>query len=309
VLTRTRPRLFVTDRGAGEPVLLVTGWTISSAVFDPVAEHYLPHVRVIAYDHRGAGRSERWLAPVSAAMLAADAARVLDDRDLESAHVVGLSLGAAMALELAIRMPSRVRSLVLIGGGAGGPDTVLPPAGDALRAIDGVWRDTLRQRRLWPAAAVFSARFRREQPDRVAHYMPAFSRHLAPPWASWWQLVAIANFGRHASLRRVRAPTLVLHGDEDVMSPPANARLLAEGIPGAELHIVPGAGHALPMELPEETARLIVAWVRRHAASVPPPSKRRQVAREHATRPFSLPSGAARNTRAAAARLVRRRGD
>ena len=82
--TRSRPRLFVTDRGAGEPVLLITGWMISSAVFDPVAELYLPHVRVIAYDHRGTGRSAPWPAPVSMAMLAADAARVLDDRGVAS---------------------------------------------------------------------------------------------------------------------------------------------------------------------------------------------------------------------------------
>jgi len=308
VLTRSRPRLFVSDRGAGEPVLLITGWTISSAIFDPVAEHYLPQVRVIAYDHRGAGRSEPWLTPVSAGMLAADAARVLDDRGLESAHVVGLSLGAAIALELAIRMPSRVKSLVLVGGGTGGPMTVLPPLGDAARAIGGAWLDTLRHRRPWPAAAVFSARFCREHPDEVARFMPAFGRHLAPPWASWWQLVAVASFGRRASLHRVRAPTMILHGEEDVMSPPQNARMLAAGIPGAELHVVPGVGHAVPLELPEESARLLVGWVRRHAAATPPPSRRRDAVRERATRPFSLHAGTARNTRDAAARLLRRGG-
>ena len=53
--TRSRPRLFVSDRGSGEPVLLITGWTISSAVFDPVAHLYEPQVRILAYDHRGAG--------------------------------------------------------------------------------------------------------------------------------------------------------------------------------------------------------------------------------------------------------------
>src|SRR6266536_1315235 len=83
---------------------------ISSAVFDPIAHLYLPHLRVIAYDHRGTGRSGAWPAPVSAAMLAADAASVLDDRGIATAHVVGLSLGAGVALELAIRMTSRVKS-------------------------------------------------------------------------------------------------------------------------------------------------------------------------------------------------------
>lgn len=67
---------------------MITGWTISSAVFDPITDLYVPPLRVISYDHRGTGRSGAWLGPVSIAMLAADAARVLDDRGLRSAHVL-----------------------------------------------------------------------------------------------------------------------------------------------------------------------------------------------------------------------------
>jgi pimeloyl-ACP methyl ester carboxylesterase len=296
-LTRSRPRLFLTDEGSGEPVLLITGWTISAAIFEPVAPLYVPHVRVVTYDHRGAGRSQPWVTPVSASMLAADAARVLDDRGIEHAHVVGLSLGAAIALELAVRMPARVKSLVLIGGAAGGPTMALPPLRDAARAIGGVWRDTLRHRGLWPAAALFSAGFRAEHPDRVAAYMPYFQRHLAPPWAATWQLIAAASFSRRSSLHRVRAPTLVYHGGEDVMTPPGNAEMLAAGIPGAELQIVPGAGHALPLEQPEAAAEALLAWVARHADAQPRPAPARAVARERVTRPFALHTGTFRNTR------------
>lgn len=288
-------KLFVTDRGAGEPVLVITGWTISSAVFEPIADLYLPHVRVVAYDHRGAGRSSRWPAPVSAALLAADAARVLDQRDIAAAHVVGLSMGAAIALELAIRMPGRVKSLVLVGGGAGGPSTVRPALRDAAAALGSMALDSARHRQMWAAALLFSERFRAEHPDRVAQYMPYFARDRAPAWASAWQLVAMACFGRSSSLRRVRAPTLVLHGSEDAMSPPGNARLLAAGIPGAELCIVPGAGHAVPLEHPEATARLLLDWVRRHAACEPPRPRTLEVLGERVTRPFSLPAGALRN--------------
>jgi pimeloyl-ACP methyl ester carboxylesterase len=60
--TTSRPPLFFTDLGSGEPVLVIIGWTISSAVFDPVVELYLPRVRVVAYDHRGTGRSGAWSA-------------------------------------------------------------------------------------------------------------------------------------------------------------------------------------------------------------------------------------------------------
>jgi pimeloyl-ACP methyl ester carboxylesterase len=312
VRTRSSPRLFFTDAGSGEPVLLITGWTISSAVFDPIADLYLPRVRVVAYDHRGTGRSARWLGPVTPAMLAADAARVLDDRGIRSAHAVGLSMGAAVALELAVRMPSRVKSLVLVGGGAGGPTTVLPRLGHAASEIGAVAADTVRHRRLWPAAALFSKDFRDAHPERVAEYIVPFGEHRAPPWAVAWQTLAIACFARRSSLRRVRAPTLVLHGDQDVMSPPANAELLAREIPRAELHLVPGAGHAVPLERPEAIATLLLAWIDRQAREDPASVGAVDVIGERATRPFSLHASALRNTRDAArlgaTALGRRRG-
>lgn len=297
--TRSRPRLFVTDRGSGEPVLLITGWTISSAVFDPVADLYLPRMRIIAYDHRGAGRSAPWPALVSMAMLAADAARVLDDRGLQDAHVVGLSMGAAVALELAIRMPQRVKSLVLVGGAAGGPSTARPGLREACGAVGAVLSDSVRHRCAWPAAALFSERFRDDHPERVAEYMPYFAQHRAAPWAMGWQLVAAACFGRSGSLHSVGAPTLVLHGALDVMAPAANARLLADGIPGAQLHLVADAGHAVPLEQPDACAQLLHDWVDRHAWFEPPRRSRLATIGERVTRPLALPTGTLRNTREA----------
>ncbi len=291
----------MTDRGAGEPVLLITGWTISSAVFDPVAELYLPHVRIIAYDHRGTGRSAQWPAPVSMAMLAADAARVLDDRGVACAHVVGLSMGAGVALELAVRMPQRVKSLVLVGGGAGGPTTVTPDVGTAAGTVGTVLSDTVHHRHLWPAAALFAPQFLDEHPEKVAEYMPYFAAHRAPPWMAGWQTLAVACFSRRRSLARVRAPTLVLHGALDVMTPVGNAHLLADGIPGAELHVVPDAGHAVPLEHPAASAELLIGWVKRHATTAPPAPRRLDVLGERITRPFSLHAGALRNAGDAAA--------
>ena len=303
--TRTRPHLHLSDGGSGEPLLLITGWTISAAVFEPVAGLYLPHARVVSYDHRGTGRSQRWLGPVSMAMLAADAARVLDDREISRAHVVGLSMGAAVALELAARMGHRVKSLVLIGGGAGGPATALPGMRDAAATAAAVLRDTASRRSLWPAAALFSKRFLHDHPERVNELMPYFGRGRASPWASAMQAAAAACFARAGSLADIGAPTLVLHGGEDVISPPDNARALARGIPGAELHLVPGAGHAVAVERPRATARLVLAWVRDHAAlPAPQAPPRRQVISERLTRPLSLPAGALRNTAASVSQLA-----
>ena len=119
-----------------------------------------------------------------------------------------------------------------------------------------------------------------------------------------WQALAAACFGRRGSLARVRAPTLVLHGGQDVMVPLANAELLADGIPGAELHVMHDAGHAVPLEHPEASARLLIEWVQRHAAVEPAAPCRRQVIGERLARPFSLFSGTVRSTGDAAALAV-----
>jgi hypothetical protein len=90
------------------------------------------------------------------------------------------------------------------------------------------------------------------------------------------------------------------------MVPVANARLLADCIPGAELRVVPGAGHAVPLEEPKACARMLVDWVERHAGLEPAePGLLRSVG-ERATRPFALHAGALRNTRDALNRLARR---
>ncbi len=115
------------------------------------------------------------------AMLAADAARVLDDRDIAGANVVGLSMGVEVALELAVRMPHRVKSIVLIGAGAGGPTTARPGARAAAGTAAAVLSDSVRHRHAWPAAALLSTQFRNEHPDNVSAYMPYFTRHRAPP--------------------------------------------------------------------------------------------------------------------------------
>jgi 3-oxoadipate enol-lactonase len=295
--TRSHPKLYLTDTGAGEPVLVITGWTISSAVFETMSDRLTPTVRVIAYDHRGTGRSAPWLGPVSAASLAADAARVLEDRGLESAHIVGLSLGAGIALELAVRMPHRVRSLCLVGGAAGGPSFVLPAPRDAVQLLADLTADSVRHRKPWPAAALFSARFRDEHSALADELTIPFTENLAPPWAAWWQTLAVTCMSRASSLPRLSAPTLILHGGQDVMTPPGNARLLAERIPNAELHIFEDAGHAAPFEHPEACTALMLEWFARHAGRTLPTVTPRGKFAERATRPFSLVAGSLRNTR------------
>ncbi len=121
-----------------------------------------------------------------------------------------------------------------------------------------------------------------------------------------WQALATACFGRRASLHRVRAPTLVLHGGQDAMAPVANAQLLAHGISCAELHVIHEAGHAVPLEHPTASAQLLIEWVRRHATVRPPAPRRLDLIGERITQPFTLHAGTLRSARAAAASVAQR---
>jgi 3-oxoadipate enol-lactonase len=289
-------RLHVERHGEGEPLLFITGFTISSAVFEPVLDRYARRFACILYDNRGSGRSPAPLWPTSMPELAADAASVLERAGVPAAHVYGVSMGGMIAQELAIRFPERVRGLVLGGTTPGGPRAVRPTLAE-LRALG----SALRQDR---AAHLFSPAFRREHPDEVRRLLGLFVRHRPPPQGVVSHLLATIYHDTVSRLGQIQAPTFVLHGDEDAMSPLANARLLAERIPDAELAIVPGAGHAYALEQPERSYALLADWMDRRSPIAPGVARAGvAAAAEPLTRAFGLPIGAAR-TGASLAGLV-----
>ncbi len=291
-----RPRLWYERRGSGEPLLLITGFAISAAVFEPVRPLYERHFDCVVYDNRGVGRSGRSPWPASIPQFAGDAVRLLDALGLDSAHVYGASMGGMIAQELAIRFPERVRGLVLAGTTPGGPRAVRPALGE-LAALLGRAVGALREPgRPWLGAMLFSESFRREQPERVRELLAYFALHRASAWgvnAHWWATVYHDTVSRLAC---IQAPTLVMHGERDAMSPIGNARMLAERIPDAELAIVPGAGHAFALERPEESlsaaARLAAAASRPIAAGSCAPGLAARA--EPVTRALGLPVGALR---------------
>jgi pimeloyl-ACP methyl ester carboxylesterase len=296
-------RLYFERHGGGEPLLLVTGFAISAAVFEPVLERYAERFDCIVYDNRGAGRTRAPRRLASMPGLAADAAGLLDALDVPSAHVLGISMGGMVAQELALRFPQRVRGLILGGTSPGGPRAARPALGE-LAALGSA---LAARRRDWLAHALFSPEFRSGHPAEVARLLEPFARHRPPPdgvLAHWW---ASVYHDTTARLGRIQAPTLVMHGERDTLAPVANARLLAARIPDAELALVPGAGHAYALERPELSFRLLTEWLDRRAPIAPGAPRRGVLARaEPWTRPFGLPVGMARTGGSLAAMVSER---
>ena len=300
----TSTRLHVEREGTGEPLLWITGFAISSEIFSPVVSTYAAEFDCIRYDNRGAGRSPAPWRPTSIPELAGDAVRLLDALGVDSAHVYGLSMGGMVAQEMAIRFPDRVRALVLGGTSHGGPRAVLPSPQIAAALTSRGAPAALRAELV--GRALFTPEFREREPDLVRRYLSLLGRHRTSGRGLVSHLTASAYHDTRARLHRIVAPTLVLHGAHDELTPVANARLLAGAIPEAELRLV-SAGHAYLLEKPEESHRLFAQWLAARSPVSPGRPLTGLAARsEPLTRHLGLQVGALRTARSLAAGRPRR---
>jgi pimeloyl-ACP methyl ester carboxylesterase len=295
-LTATRPPLYFEDRGAGDPLLVIAGFAVSSAVLAPLADLYATRLRCITYDHPGTGRSSKRSLPFSTAHLAASATRVLDELGIEAAHVAGLSMGGIVAQELALRFPNRVRGLILMSTSTRGLTAPADPRKVAT-ATARIVRGSLQRRRLWLGPAVFSPGFLEREPDRADALLESVTNHPAAPWGIAGQLCATGFHDRALDLHHIRAHTLVLHGERDILVPVSNAHRLAEGIPDADLHVFPGVGHAFEYERLDETFSVICDWLDRRRPVAGDQLSAGAARAERLTRPLAAHAGALRLSR------------
>jgi pimeloyl-ACP methyl ester carboxylesterase len=190
--------------------------------------------------------------------LAADAAEILDGRP---AHVVGFSMGGYVALTLALTRPDLVRSLVLAGTGAGGPDRVPRPAHvrEAFEAALGLPPEEARRATM---PYTFSAGWPDANPERFEEILAATLEHPTPMKTIEVHMAACyAFYDRGLEVERITAPALVVHGADDLIVPPENGRILARRLPNARHVEVAGRGHNLQLEDPETFNELVLAFL------------------------------------------------
>jgi pimeloyl-ACP methyl ester carboxylesterase len=212
-------------------------------------------LRVLAFDNRGVGRSDRPPGPYTTADMADDAVAVLDCAGLERAHIYGISLGGMIAQEIALRHPARVERLVLGATTAGG--THASAADEATLAFFHRRGEMPAEEAVWASVPYnYSARTRAEYGERVAEDIAQRLRFPVAPEPYAAQLAAALGHDTHDRLPSIAAPTLVVHGAEDVMVPRANGRLAAGRIPHAELVELPGAAHLYPTDEPAADRRI-----------------------------------------------------
>src|SRR3954452_20175503 len=237
-------RLYWESVGHGPAVLLIAGQGMTIDGWWATIPVLARSFRVIAFDNRDTGRSSRVRWRYSAAQMAEDAAAVLDAAGADRAHVYGISLGSLVAQELALRHPERVCALVLGASSAGGYAAYKPSPSSPAQTFLVRAGAMAPEEAEWAAVPyTYGEKTRREHPERIAEDIAHRMASPPEPLAYIHQAAAVATHDAYERLNRISAPTLVVHGERDVFIPPANALVLAERIPSAQLRLWPDAGH------------------------------------------------------------------
>ncbi len=205
---------------------------------------------VVAYDHRGNGRSDDPPGPCTMATFVEDACAVLDEVGVTAAHVYGQSFGGMVAIELALTRPERIRTLILAATHAGPAQEVCAERANVPKGEP--WR------------ALYSPAFPETHPDHVADDLAVAASGVQHTSGERRQWEAIQGFDAYDRLGGIRVPTLVLHGTEDRLVSPGNATRLAGEIPGAELQWLDGAGHLYHSEQAAAADAAVLGFIARH---------------------------------------------
>lgn len=250
--------------GSGEPLLLIQGMSGTHVSWGEPFRRLLEECfDVVAFDNRGIGLSERISEAFTIGEMAEDTAELLDRLEIESAHVVGISMGGMIAQELALSHPERLRSLTLGCTYCGGEGSRLMPRENAEK-LGAAMASGDRDKAILAGYEVnLSPAFRADEGAYAAFYEMA-TKVPAAKQVIELQLQAIFGHDTGGRIGGISVPTLIVHGTEDGVLPFSNGEQIAALMPQARFEVLEGVGHMFWWEQPQRSAELI----REHALAV-----------------------------------------
>lgn len=250
--------------GSGDPLLLIMGFGMPGIAWTPVLP-FLSAFKCIYYDNRGTGNSDRPEGAYSIAVMAEDAARLLDALRIEKAKVYGISMGGMIAQELALHYPERVEKLVLGCTAAGGSTAKMAPFEVLEKLIASV-----RLMATKPAEALdvlipllYPAEFIARHPELKPLMLAGLNMVPGtPPETADRTVAGLIQFNTYERLPQIKCPVLIVHGEKDVLIPPENALIMKARLEHAELLMIPDAGHGYWAADPVGIHQRISAWLK-----------------------------------------------
>ncbi len=249
--------------GQGEPLVLIMGLRRNAEWWYRQIPHLSQHFTVLAFDNRGAGRSDKPREEYSIRLFADDTAELMEAVGIRRAHVLGVSMGGYIAQELAINYSEKIRRLILGCTSAGGEGAVrmTPERLVTFTANEGLTPEQILRKDM---DIFFSDKFVRENPQKIEEFVEISFRHYQPAFAFFQQFDACQKHDTADRVGRIAAPTLIMTGDDDLLVPPENSHILKELMPSSELILFPRCRHCFFLEAADEFNEKAIAFFKAH---------------------------------------------
>ncbi|HVN29913.1 MAG TPA: alpha/beta hydrolase [Candidatus Binataceae bacterium] len=232
--------------GNGEPLLLIMGFGMPGIAWLPSLP-MLAGFKCIYFDNRGTGLSDKPEGVYTVEQMADDTSNLLNALNIPRAKVFGVSMGGMIAQELTLRHPEQVERLVLGCTTPGGPDAKMASPEVGMQLVEGTKLMASDPSRAFDIILplLYPEEFHRAHPEIKQMMLAGMSMMPMTPSESVDRTIAgIMTFNAWDRLGQIKCPTLIVHGEKDLLIPPENARLLKSRIPQAEVFMIPEAGHA-----------------------------------------------------------------
>ena len=256
-------------QGDGPPLVLIMGYRLNSMAWPAnFIEQLARRFTVITLDNRGTGLSDKPVRGYAIANMARDVARVLDELGIAQVHLLGYSMGGAIAQEFVRQFPARVSSLILCATMAGGSRAkyATSSALATMRDLDGLSPEQA-ARRIW--RVTYSPGYLEHHRDLAEKQTRREVALPTPLHAADLQFQAFAEFDGSKALGEIRCPTLILTGDLDELIPAQNAVMMSKLIQGAELVVISGCGHRVLWEATQSCVDLLAEFLRSSRSATP----------------------------------------
>jgi 3-oxoadipate enol-lactonase len=247
-------------RGSGPPLAMIHGAQGDQTMFADLASRFAGNFRVLTFDQRGSGLSEKPHTSYTIGLLADDTAALMDHVGLSAAHVIGVSMGGTIAQELVLRHPAMVHSLILGCTTPGGPKAIRI-GGSAFAAAYSTQAVSAEERGRALAEAAFTKAYIEQHPEIIPAMIEARRQRPLDPVALERRMKAVLGHDAYDRLPQISCPTLVITGKDDALVAWQNSQLLAERIPGARLVLLEPAGHCFWLEQPEQSREAMVQFL------------------------------------------------
>jgi len=254
-------QMFYEVHGEGFPLIMIMGLTGNTNWWDPRwIETLSEKFKIIAFDNRGAGRTDISDREYSIKLFADDTAGLMDALGISRANVLGLSMGGMIAQELVLNYPEKVKKLVLCATHCGGAKSV-----QASEEVLGILTADKRGMSAEEVARMtipllFTEDFIKNTPGVEELVIEQITKNPISNEAFMRQMSAIMNFDAYDRLSQIKTPTLILHGRQDILVPPENGSILEKAIPGSRLVSFENSAHGL-MEETEEVLDTILEFL------------------------------------------------